>query len=108
MARRFVTTSASRPDSIMENHDSCGDVSTIVLLRTTLDDVFGDHRFFVRKSLSPCQIAQYVLTQILQGERDLDRLKTAAFEQLNRDRVHEYSAARGQRGAAAGRLGHIQ
>jgi hypothetical protein len=47
--------------------------------------LFSDHRFFVRKSLSPCQIAQYVLTKIRQGERDLGRLKTATLEKLNGD-----------------------
>src|SRR5450755_4696055 len=43
-------------------------------LRTTLDEVFSDHRFFIRKSMSPYQIVHYVSAQILQGERDLDRL----------------------------------
>ena len=69
----------------MGNSDSSSNASTIVLLRTTLDEVFSDHRFFVRKSLSPCQIAQYVLTKIRQGERDLGRLKTATLEKFNGD-----------------------
>jgi hypothetical protein len=57
--------------------------STITVLRTTLDEVFSDHRFFIRKSLSPCQIAQYVLHQILEGERDIGRLKTSIFERFD-------------------------
>lgn len=89
----------------MGNHDSPSNASTIALLRTTLDEVFSDHRFFVRKSLSPCQIAQYVLTTIRQGERDLGRLKTATFEKFNGDcRVHEHPAAREQCGAANEKL----
>jgi hypothetical protein len=85
----------------MGNSDSFSNASTIVLLRTTLDEVFSDHRFFVRKSLSPCQIAQYVLTKIRQGERDLGRLKTATLEKLNGDyRVCEHPTARGKRGTA--------
>ena len=85
----------------MGNHDSPSDASTIVLLRTTLDEVFSDHRFFVRKSLSPCQIAQYVLTKIRQGERDVGRLKTATLEKFNGDhRVREHPTARGKRGTA--------
>ena len=84
----------------MGNSDSSSNASTIVLLRTTLDEVFSDHRFFVRKSLSPCQIAQYVLTKIRQGERDLGRLKTATLEKLNGDySLREHPTARGKRGA---------
>jgi hypothetical protein len=83
----------------MESGDSSSNASTIVLLRTTLDEVFSDHRFFVRKSLSPCQIAQYILTRILQGERDVGRLKTVTLERCNRDyRVHEHPTARGKCG----------
>ena len=85
----------------MGNHDSLSDASTIVLLRTTLDEVFSDHRFFVRKSLSPCQIAQYVLTKIRQGERDVGRLKAATLEKFNGDcRVREHPTTRGKRGTA--------
>jgi hypothetical protein len=85
----------------MESSDSSSNASTIVLLRTTLDEVFSDRRFFVRKSLSPCQIAQYILTRILQGERDVGRLKTATLEKCNRDyRVHEHPTARGKCGTA--------
>jgi hypothetical protein len=69
----------------MRNQDSSSNASTIILLQITLDDVFSDHRFFVRKSMSPCQIARYVLSQILQGERSLGRLKTATLEKINAD-----------------------
>ena len=66
----------------MENHDRSSNVSSIALLRTTLDEVFSDHRFFIRKSMSPCQIVHYVSTRILQGERDLDRLTTSTLEKI--------------------------
>jgi hypothetical protein len=48
--------------------------------------VFTDHRFFVRKSMSACQVADYTLTQVLQGERDLDLLKAPAFKKIFRVR----------------------
>jgi hypothetical protein len=67
----------------MGTADYLREASTIVVLRNTLDDVFGDHRFFIRKSLSPCQIAQYVLHEIQQGERDISRLKTSIFERFD-------------------------
>ncbi len=51
--------------------------------RLTLDEVFTDHRFFVRKSMSACQVADYILTQVLQGERDLDLLKASAFKKIS-------------------------
>jgi hypothetical protein len=86
----------------MVNQDSPGDVSDIVLLRTTLDEVFSDHRFFVRRSFSPCQVVNFVLTQILQGERNLDRLKASIFEKIEGEcRVHDHSTARGHRGSAS-------
>jgi hypothetical protein len=85
----------------MGNSDSSSNASAIVLLRTTLDEVFSEHRFFVRKSLSPCQIVQHVLAKIQQGKRDLGRLKTATLEKFNGDyRVREHPTARGRRGAA--------
>jgi ABC-type ATPase involved in cell division len=86
----------------MGNHDSSSNASAIALLRTTLDEVFSDHRFFVRKSLSPCQVVHYVLTQIRQGERDIDRLKSSTLEKLEGDsRAHEHPTAREQRGSTS-------
>ena len=65
--------------------DAYRDPSAFAVLRTTLDEVFSDHRFFVRKLLSPCRIAQCVLQKILQGERDIDCLKTSIFEEIDSD-----------------------
>jgi hypothetical protein len=62
------------------------DALAIAILRLTLDEVFTDHRFFVRKSMSACQVADYILTQVLQGERDLDLLKAPAFKKIFRVR----------------------
>jgi hypothetical protein len=85
----------------MGNHDYSSNVSSIALLRTTLDEVFSDHRFFVRKSLSPCQIVHHVLTQILQGERDLDRLKTSTLEKIDGEcRASDRLTTRQRRGCA--------
>ena len=58
----------------------------VAILRLTLEKVFTDHRFFVRKSMSACQVADYILTQVLQGERDLDLLKAPAFKKIFRVR----------------------
>jgi hypothetical protein len=67
----------------MEFRQSLDEAAAIELLRATLDAVFSDNRFFARKSLSPGQVAHYVLTLVSHGERDLDRLKTLTFERLS-------------------------
>jgi hypothetical protein len=59
------------------------DTSVIAILRLTLDAVFTDHRFFVRQSMSACQVAGYILTLVRQGERDLDLLKASAFKKFS-------------------------
>jgi hypothetical protein len=85
----------------MGNQDCSTNASSIALLRTTLDEVFSDHRFFVRKSLSACQIVHYVLTQVLQGERDLDRLKTSTLERIEGEcRASDHLTTRQRRGSA--------
>ena len=58
------------------------DVLAIELARSALDEVFSDRRFFIRKSLSPAQIADYVFSKIRSGERDLTRLKTSIFKKI--------------------------
>jgi hypothetical protein len=49
----------------------------ITVLRLTLDDLFTDRRFYVRQSMSACQVAGYILTLVQQGERDVDHLKAS-------------------------------
>jgi hypothetical protein len=75
----------------MELRHCSDEAAAIGLLRATLDAVFSDNRFFARKSLSPGQVAHYVLTLISHGERDLDRLKTLTFQRLlcGDDRVRD-------------------
>jgi hypothetical protein len=59
------------------------DTSAISILRLALDDVFTDHRFFVRQSMFACQVAGFILTLVQQGERDLDLLKASAFKKFS-------------------------
>jgi hypothetical protein len=59
------------------------DALAIAILRLTLDEVFSDRRFFDRKSMSACQVADFILTLVLRGERDLDLLKASAFKKLS-------------------------
>jgi hypothetical protein len=46
------------------------DNSAIASPRLTLDELFTDQRFFVRESMFACQVAEYILTLVQQGERD--------------------------------------
>jgi hypothetical protein len=57
--------------------------SAIATLRLALDRVFGDPRFFACGSMSASQVADYLWTLVLQGERSLDRLSDSAFERLS-------------------------
>jgi len=58
------------------------DPAAIAILRLALDEMFTDHRFFVRQSMSACQVADHILTLVQQGERDLDHLKASAFKKF--------------------------
>jgi hypothetical protein len=58
------------------------DVETIAVTRRALDDVFTDPRFLGRRSTSALQIAEHLLAQAATGERDLDRLKASALNEL--------------------------
>jgi len=59
------------------------DPSTIAILRRALDEVLLDARFHRRKSASALEIAEHLLSRAAEGERDLERLKSSAFEKLN-------------------------
>jgi hypothetical protein len=63
--------------------NSPDDVSEIAILRLTLDELFTDHRFFIRQSMTAGQVADYILSLVQKGERDLDRLKALAFEKFS-------------------------
>ncbi len=63
--------------------NSSDNTSEIAILRLMLDELFADHRFFVRPSMTAGQVAYYILSLVQKGERDLDRLKALAFEKFS-------------------------
>jgi hypothetical protein len=58
------------------------DASTVAVMRQALNEVVTDPRFLVRESVTTLEVAEHILQQAASGERDLDRLKCAAFEKL--------------------------
>jgi hypothetical protein len=58
------------------------DASTVAVMRQALNEVVADRRFMVRKSVTPLEVAEHILEQAASGERDLNRLKSSAFEKL--------------------------
>jgi hypothetical protein len=63
--------------------NSTDDSSGIAILRLTLDELFTDHRFFIRQSMTAGQVADFILSLVQKGERDPDRLKALAFEKFS-------------------------
>jgi hypothetical protein len=61
------------------------DASTVAVMRQALNEVVSDHRFVMRKTVTPLKVAEHILEQAASGERDLDRLKSSAFEKLGAD-----------------------
>jgi hypothetical protein len=59
------------------------DASTVAVMRQALSEVVADRRFLVRKSVTPLEVAEYILQQAASGERDLNRLKSSAFEKMS-------------------------
>lgn len=59
------------------------DASTVAIMRQTLNEVVADRRFLVRQSVTPLEVAEHILKQAASGERDLNRLKSSAFEKLD-------------------------
>jgi hypothetical protein len=59
------------------------DASTVAIMRQALNEVVTDHRFLVRKSVTPLEVAEHILQQAASGERDLERLKSSAFEKID-------------------------
>ena len=58
------------------------DASTVAVLRQALNEVVNDHRFLMRKSVTPLEVAEHILQQAALGMRDLNGLKSSAFEKL--------------------------
>jgi hypothetical protein len=59
------------------------DASTVAVMRQALSEVVSDHRFSMRKSVTPLEVAEHILQQAASGERDLNRLKSSAFEKMS-------------------------
>jgi len=58
------------------------DASTVAIMRQAMNEVVADRRFLVRRSVTPLEVAEHILKQAASGERDLNRLKSSAFEKL--------------------------
>jgi len=58
------------------------DASTVAVMRQALNEVITDRRFLVRKSVTPLEVAEHILQQAASGVRDLNRLKSSAFEKF--------------------------
>jgi hypothetical protein len=59
------------------------DASTVAVMRKALNEVVTDRRFIARTSVTPLEVAEHILQQAASGERDLNRLKSSAFEKLS-------------------------
>jgi hypothetical protein len=59
------------------------DASTVAIMRQALNEVVSDHRFSMRKSVTPLEVAEHILQQAASGEPDLNRLKSAALAKLS-------------------------
>ena len=59
------------------------DASTVAVMRQALNEVVTDRRFLDRESVTPLEVAEHILRKAASGERDLNRLKSSAFEKLS-------------------------
>ena len=66
----------------MRGSKNSDQAQVVLLLRLVLDDVLSDRRFFLKKSISAIELAEHILSQAAGGERDITRLKEAAFKKL--------------------------
>ena len=67
----------------MNNLKQKFDASTVAIMRQALNEVVADHRFSVRKSVTPLEVAEHILQRAASGVRDLNHLKSSAFEKLS-------------------------
>ena len=67
----------------MNNLKQKFDASTVAIMRQALNEVVADHRFSVRKSVTPLEVAEHILQQAASGVLDLNHLKSSAFEKLS-------------------------
>jgi hypothetical protein len=59
------------------------DPSTVAVMRQALNEVVADRRFLARNAVTPLEVAEHILREAASGERDLQRLKSSAFEKLS-------------------------
>ena len=59
------------------------DASTVAVMRQAWNEVVTDRRFLVQKSVTPLEVAEHILQQAASGERELNHLKSSAFEKLS-------------------------
>jgi len=52
-------------------------------MRQALNEIVTDCRFLARRSVTTLEVAEHILEQAAAGERDLNRLKSSAFEKLS-------------------------
>ncbi len=69
------------------------DAQMISAMRRALDEVFADERFVTQKSMSALEIAEHILWQAANGERDFDRLRASAFAKLAGDQTVQVKRA---------------
>ena len=58
------------------------DASTVAVMRQALNEVVADRRFVARRSVTPLEVAEHILQRAAVGVRDLNGLKSSAFEKL--------------------------
>lgn len=59
------------------------DATKVAVGRQAWNEVVTDRRFLVPKSVTQLEKAEHILQTAASGVRDLDRLKTSAFEKLD-------------------------
>ena len=67
----------------MNNLKQKFDASTVAVMRQALNEVVVDGRFLARKSVTTLEVAEHILQQAALGVRDLNGLKSSAFEKLS-------------------------
>jgi hypothetical protein len=67
----------------MNNLKQKFDASTVAVMRQALNEVVADGRFRARKSVTTLDVAEHILQQAASGVRDLNDLKSSAFEKLS-------------------------
>jgi hypothetical protein len=83
---RLQKNSKTRPTieaaTMIDSKQKC-DASTVAVMRQALNEIVTDHRFLVSKSLTPLEVAEHILRQAAAEVRDLNCLKSSAFEKLS-------------------------